>query len=396
MSAVCFYFQMHQPMRLRRYSVFDTGVDYFDEVANGEILRRVADKSYLPVTRRLLELVRGTGGHFRGSLSMTGLLIESLRLHAPRVIDSIAELVGTGCFEVLGETYHHSLAFSMSRGEFADQVGLHEELMEELFGVKPHVFRNTELIYSDELAHWLIERGGYVGVLAEGSRNVLGEREPGRVYQTAGDEGLRLLTRDYELSDEIAFRFSDKNSPNFRLTPESFAELIAQRGGDVCNLFMDFEAIGEHQGAETGIFEFFERLPEAAMDRDLRFMTVGEAMTTHEPAAALSVDRQTSWADAERNLSAWMSNTMQTGALNELFRIEATVKASGDPRLIEQWRRLTTSDHFYYMSVKLKSDGEVHQYFSPYDSPYDGYINFMNVLDHLRERLTGPTAQHAG
>jgi alpha-amylase len=387
---------MHQPMRLRRYSVFDTGADYFDEITNANILKRVADRSYLPVSRRLLELVRGTGGEFRASLSITGMLVEALRLHAPRVLDAVAELVGTGCIEVLGETYHHSLAFSMSRDEFAEQVGMHEALMEELFGVRPRVFRNTELIYGDELAHWLAGRGGYVGVLAEGSRGVLGDRNPGRVYDVAGVEGLRLLTRDYELSDEIAFRFSDKTSPNWRLTPERFAELIEKRGAEVCNLFMDFEAIGEHQGAETGIFEFFERLPEAVMNRGMRFMTVGEAMTSHEPAHAISVGRLTSWADAERNLSAWMSNTMQTGALNELFRLEEPVKASGDPRLIEEWRRLTTSDHFYYMCVKHKSDGEVHQYFSPYDSPYDGYINFMNVVDHLRERVVGPAPQWAG
>jgi alpha-amylase len=388
MASVCFYFQLHQPYRLRRYSVFDTDRQYFDEVKNAEILRKVAGKCYTPAGKLMLELVRRFEGRFRIAYSISGVLLEQLRHHAPEVIDIFRQLNESGCVEFLTETYYHSLAFLYSREEFRQQVDLHRRTIDELFGQKPRIFRNTELIYNNDLGHF-VAKMGYEAVLAEGADHVLGTRSPNFVHRPAGEPALKLLLKNYRLSDDIAFRFSNRAWSQWPLTAEKFARWVTQINGhgEVCNLFMDYETFGEHQWAETGIFEFLRHLPgEVLRHDDNNFMTPSQVIDSYEPAEEIDMPHMTSWADTERDLSAWLGNAMQSNALHELYKLEAAVKQRGDETLLADWRKLTTSDHFYYMCTKYFADGDVHKYFSPYESPYDSYINFMNVLDNVRAR----------
>ncbi|MFN8816831.1 MAG: glycoside hydrolase family 57 protein [bacterium] len=451
MPAVVLYFQVHQPFRLRRYSVFDSDPFYFDQQKNGDICRKVADKCYRPATALLLELIRRHGGDFRVAFSLTGTVLDQFQQHTPDLIDAFARLCDTGCVELLAETTHHSLAFLYSREEFAAQVNAHSARMAALFGQTPRVFRNTELIYNNDLAHYIATmttpdgKPRFAGVLCEGTDWHLGRRSPGVVYRPphtgAGPGGrpFALLLKNHRLSDDIAFRFGDRNSPSYPLTAESFARARSAPPADaqsapaappappapsappappaqVCNLFMDFETFGEHQWADTGIFTFLEQLPAAvlAAGSGNSFLTPSQALERFAPADTYDVPHMISWADSERDLSAWLGNAMQSNALNEVYRLERLVKqrvarlrvaavapeavgagsdsGSGQARdadaLLEDWRKLTTSDHFYYMSTKYWADGDVHTYFSPYDSPYDAYINFMNVLDNLRTRAS--------
>lgn len=391
MASVCFYFQLHQPYRLRRYSVFDTGTNYFDEHRNRQILDRIAHKCYTPTTQLILDLVRKHEGKFRVAYSLTGCILEQLRDHHPAVLKIFQDLAATGCVEFLNETYHHSLAFLYSRDEFKAQIGLHAKLVEELFGHKPAVFRNTELIYNNELAHYIASLGGYHGVIAEGADHILTGRSPNVAYQPPNENKVRLLLKNYRLSDDIAFRFSNRAWAGWPLTADKFAKSIdAINGqGTMCNLFMDYETFGEHQWAETGIFEFLKALPDEVLKVNPganEFLTPSESLKKYEPVATYDVPHMISWADTERDLSAWLGNAMQSNALHELYKLEEMIKATNDADLLRDWRRLTTSDHYYYMCTKYFADGDVHKYFNPYESPYDSYINFMNVLDNLKTR----------
>ena len=389
MPSVCFYFQVHQPYRLRRYSVFDADPYYFDEYNNAEICRKVARKCYLPANQLMLELIRRYEGRFRISYSITGVTIDQLAAYCPDALESFRALAATGCVELLAETFYHSLAFLYSRDEFREQVMAHAAKTEEVFGYRPTVFRNTELIYNNDLAHY-VEGMGYEAILGEGADHVLGYRSPDYVYVPHGAERIRLLLKNYRLSDDIAFRFSNRQWKEWPLTAEKFGGWVDQVNGNgfVVNLFMDYETLGEHQWEDTGIFNFMQKLPEVIFRHpDNNFLTVSEAARTYEPAGAVDVPHMVSWADVERDLSAWLGNAMQSNALQELYRLEKQVKDSGDPVLLHDWRRLQTSDHFYYMCTKWFADGDVHKYFNPYESPYDAYINFMNVLDNLRARL---------
>jgi len=389
MASVCFYFQVHQPFRLRRYSVFDTDTNYFDDYKNAEICRKVAQKCYLPANRLMLELIRRHGKEFSVSYSITGVALEQFQKWAPDVVDSFRALVDTGQVEILAETYYHSLAFLYSRDEFRDQVAAHTAKIGETFGVRPRIFRNTELIYNNDLAHF-IQGMGFIGICAEGADHVLGYRSPNYLYRPIGADRLVLMLKNYRLSDDIAFRFSDRNWAEWPLKAEKFAEWVNQVNGNgfAVNLFMDYETFGEHQWADSGIFDFMYHLPEQILKRaDNNFMTLSRAAQTYTPVAELDIPHMVSWADMERDLSAWLGNAMQSNALHELYRLEEAVKTSGDPQLLHDWRRLQTSDHFYYMCTKWFADGDVHKYFNPYESPYDSYINFMNCLDNVRSRL---------
>ena len=390
MASVCFYFQLHQPNRLRRYSVFETESDYFDDYHNAEILQKVANKCYLPTTQLLLDLVRRYDGQFRLSFSLTGCVIEQLRDYCPQMIDVLTSLAETGSVEFLSETYHHSLAFLYSGDEFKEQIELHNRLMQDLFGQTPRVFRNTELIYSNELSSCISSLGQYHGVLAEGADHILDYRSPNYVYTPPGHSDIKLLLKNYSLSDDIAFRFSNRGWQEWPLTAEKFAQWVHQINGDgyVCNLFMDYETFGEHQWEDTGIFKFLEALPQHILDTELNdFKTPSECIEAYPSVGEYDVPHMISWADTERDLSAWLGNAMQSNALHELYKLEEPVKQSGDEAVLADWRKLTTSDHFYYMCTKYFADGDVHKYFNPYESPYDSYINFMNVLDNLRSRL---------
>ena len=391
MAAVCFYFQVHQPYRLRHYTFFDIGADAFyeDENANCDILLKVARKCYLPMNALLLSLIRRHEGRFKVSFSLSGTALDQFVAYAPELIQSYRELVATGCVELLSETYNHSLAFLYSPEEFREQVRLHDDRIEELFGVRPTVFRNTELIYNNALAR-TVEDMGYAAILAEGADHVLGWRSPNYVYRPAGCGRLKLLLKNYRLSDDIAFRFSDRNWPEFPLTAEKFAHWAgtAALSGDLINLFMDYETFGEHQWEATGIFPFMEALPDHLLRLPgFRFVTPSEAAAEHEPVAELDVHNFMSWADAERDLTAWLGNDMQHDAIETVYRLEERVKARQDPDLLRTWRRLQTSDHFYYMCTKWFADGDVHSYFNPYGSPYDAYINYMNVMADFALRL---------
>ncbi len=384
MPDVCLYFQVHQPRRLRRYGVFEIGRrhDYFDDGLDEAILRKVAARCYRPMNRLLLDEIARHGGRFRVAFSLSGAAIEQLERWAPDVIESFQELARTGCVEFLGETYHHSLSFLASLEEFDHQVAQHSDAIERSFGTRPTAFRNTELIYHDSLAAH-VGRLGFRTVLAEGADAVLGWRSPNFVYATPVGGSPRLLLKNYRLSDDIAFRFGDRGWDHFPLSSETFASWIhaANGSGQLVNLFMDYETFGEHQWEDTGIFAFMRELPAAVLRHpEGGFATPSEAAARFAPLDAISFPRFVSWADVERDLSAWLGNAMQLSAQRSLYELREPVIATGDERLLEDWRRLTTSDHLYYMCTKWFQDGDVHKYFSPYESPYEAHIAFMNAL----------------
>jgi alpha-amylase len=394
MPSVCFYFQVHQPLRLRHYTVFDNSDQYFDDHKNAMICRKVAHKCYLPANRLLLKLIRRFGGQFKVAYSLTGVLLEQLQRYSPEVISTFDALAETGCVEFLAETYYHSLSSLYSRDEFVDQVNKHIETIDHLFGQKPRVFRNTELIYDNDLAALVESMGDFEAVITEGADHILGPRSPDFVYQPKACRKLKLLLKNYSLSDDIAFRFSNRNWPEWPLTADKFARWISNinGNGNAVNLFMDYETFGEHQWEDTGIFNFMWHLPEEILRHpDNDFKTPSEVVRTYPAIDTVDVPHVISWADTERDVSAWLGNAMQSSAVHELYRLERKIKETGDERLITDWRKLQASDHFYYMCIKYFADGDVHRYFNPYDSPYDSYINFMNVLNHLHRRCSAPT-----
>lgn len=388
MVAVCFYFQVHQPYRIREYKIFDIGKDsnYFDEHKNSQIMNKIAHKCYLPMNDVLLELIEKHGENFKISFSISGVALEQMEQYAPEVLKSFQKLAKTGCVEFLAETYYHSLSFIYSQKEFKRQVALHGQKVKELFGVEPKVFRNTELVYTNDLAN-VVEEMGYKGILAEGWDPVLGWRSPNFVYEPQYTKGnIALLMKNYKLSDDIAFRFSNKGWPEWPLTTEKYVNWVNEvnGGGEVINLFMDYETFGEHQWADTGIFDFMRALPEKILEHgDNCFMTPSEVISNFEKRDKVDVPHLLSWADTERDLSAWLGNEMQKSAAHEIFYLESEVKQLKDKKLLDDWRKMTTSDHFYYMCTKFWEDGDVHKYFSAYDSPYDGYVYFMNALNDL-------------
>ena len=388
MASVVFYFQVHQPFRLRRYTVFDSDPNYFDNRQNEQILRKVAAKCYLPTTRLIRELVEEHEGRFRVSYSLTGVILEQLERWAPDVLDDFIALAKTGCVEFAAETFYHSLAFLYNRDEFLDQTRLHCERMEALFGQRPRVFRNTELTYNNDVAR-AVEDMGFDAIMTEGADHVLGYRSPNYVYTPPNCASLRMLLKNYRLSDDIAFRFGNRGWEGWPLTTEKFARWVDHINGNgyVCNLFMDYETFGEHQWADTGIFDFLRHLPGAVMSGGKNdFLTLSQAADRYPSAGEVDVPNMISWADTERDISAWLGNSMQANALHDVYALADEVLATGDEVLIDDWRKLQTSDHFYYMSTKYFADGDVHKYFNPYESPYDAYINYMNILDNVRAR----------
>lgn len=391
MPSVCFYFEVHQPYRLRPYSFFDLGAknDYEDVEQNRDVMRKVAEKCYLPMNALLLELIHRHQGRFRVSFSLTGIVIDQFMEYAPEVLESFQALARTGCVEFLEETDNHSLACLFSEDEFRSQVLRHRDRMMEVFGQQPRAFRNTELVYNNDMAR-IVRDMGYTTVLAEGADKVLGWRSPHFVYHPEGCPDMKLMLKSYSLSDDIAFRFSNREWPAYPLMAETYAGWLKRvRGnGDVINLFMDYETFGEHQWADTGIFDFMRALPDHVLnDPDFDFLTVSEAADRYPARAALDIPGYISWADADRDLSAWLGNDMQKDAFRALYECLGLVKYVNDPELNEDWRRLQTSDHLYYMGTPHASDNDVHKYFSPYKSPLEAYTNFMNILADFRVRL---------
>lgn len=389
MASVCFYFQVHQPFRLRHYTVFDNSPRYFDEFKNASICRKVANKCYLPTNRLLLDIIRRFEGRFKISYSITGVVLEQFKKYCPEVMSTFDALAETGCVEFLGETYYHSLSFLYSPDEFIEQINKHTELVRKLYGQTPRVFRNTELIYSNALAQTIEKMDQFDAIITEGADQILGHRNSNFVYRPPQCDHLKLLLKNYSLSDDIAFRFSNPGWKEYPLLADKFASWInrVNGNGQCINLFMDYETFGEHQWEDTGIFSFMSHLPEEVLKHpDNNFLTPGEVADTYEAVDVVDVPHIISWADTERDLSAWLGNPMQSNALHEIYKIEKPIKTSQNQQLLSDWRRLQTSDHFYYMCTKYFADGDVHKYFNPFESPYDSYINYMNVLGNLRTR----------
>ena len=393
---IVLYLHVHQPFRVRQYSVFDTADkhDYFEEPDyktdrnNEQVLRKVADKSYRPMNS-LLQRLLNKHPDFKVSLSITGTFMDQAEQWAPDVLDSFKALVATGRVEIVSETYYHSLAFFYSRQEFERQVETHRQKVRQLFGVETSVFRNTELAYNDELAKWA-DSYGFKGILAEGWDPVLQWRSPNHVYRPTGTSNIKLLLKNYRLSDDLAFRFSNKAWAAWPLTADTYSEWTNASITDspLVNLFMDYETFGEHQWADTGIFDFFEEFVAKWLNNtDNTFYTASEAIDTHESAGEISMPNTVTWADNERDLTAWLGNDMQKEALKHLYALEDDVMRTNDMQLMNDWRMLQTSDHVYYMCTKWFTDGDVHAYFSPYDSPYDAFLYFINAVRDIRWRL---------
>jgi alpha-amylase len=398
MPSVCFYFQVHQPMRLRHYTVFDQNDYYFDDYKNASICRKVANKCYLPANRLILDLINRFDGRFKVAYSITGVLLEQLQTFSPEVMSTFDALAETGCVEFLAETYYHSLSFLYSRNEFIDQVNKHTDTINKYFGQKPRIFRNTELIYNNELATLIESTGNFDAIITEGADHILGYRSPNFVYKPKDCKNLKLLLKNYALSDDIAFRFSNRDWTQWPLTADKFAQWVSDvnGNGNVVNLFMDYETFGEHQWEDTGIFDFMRHLPETVLRHpDNNFKTPSEVVDSYQPVGEVDVPHVISWADIERDLSAWVGNAMQSNAIHELYRLEKKIKETADEKIISDWRKLQVSDHFYYMCTKYFADGDVHKYFNPYNSPYDSYINFMNVLGNLNSRCSKASKKQA-
>ena len=391
MPSVCLYFQVHQPRRLRRYSFFDVGNlhDYEDEAENRRILERIALKCYLPANALLLELIGKHRGKFRVALSLSGVLIDQLDRYRPDVLEGFRRLAETDCVEFLNETDGHSLAFLFSAQEFREQVLLHRERIRQFSGQNGRTFRHTELIYNNDLAR-TVEEMGYSVILAEGAEKLLGGRSPNHLYRPAGCGALKLLLRNYRLSDDVAFRFSERNWAEYPLTAAKYAHWLHRIGREeaVINLFMDYETFGEHQWAETGIFAFLRALPgEVLRNPAYSFRTPAEVADALDAADTIDSPGFVSWADEERDTTAWLGNAMQQDAARALYALEPAVRRRDDAGLLATWRTLQTSDHFYYMCTKWFADGDVHRYFNPYESPYEAYINYMTILDDLDQSI---------
>jgi len=391
MRSICFYFQVHQPFRLRTYRFFDIGVDhhYYDDYANRYILRRVADKCYIPANKTMLDLIKEFGTSYKISYSISGTALDQFEMYTPDVIESFQKLAETGCVEFLAETYSHSLSALKSRNEFASQVTQQAAKIERLFGQKPKTFRNTELIYSDQIGAMVADMG-FETMLTEGAKHVLGWKSPNFMYCNSINPKLKILLKNYQLSDDIAFRFSQTSWPAWPLTTEKYVDWLNEtpHEQECINLFMDYETFGEHQWPETGIFDFLRALPGRVLSNsNFRFHTPNELSHMLQPVSPIYVPYPISWADEERDLTAWLGNDLQDDAFNKLYEIEEKVKNCNNSSIQKDWKYLQTSDHFYYMCTKWFSDGDVHKYFNPYNTPYEAFINYMNILSDFLIRI---------
>jgi alpha-amylase len=399
MASTCFCFHVHQPDRLRRFTIFDTGNDYFDGLQNAEICRQVSRRCYLPTNRLLREMIEHYRGLFKVSFSITGVLLEQLHDHAPEVLESFQALADTGCVEFLAQTYYNSLSFLFSPAEFAEQVMAHRALIQRLFGQTPRVFHNAERIYNNSLAEAVEQIGDFDAILVGGAATVLCDRSCHHLYRPPNPARVKLLLRNTQLSDDIAFRFSNRHWNQWPLVPHKFAEWIhaAHGNGPVINLCLDYETFGEHLPQDSGIFDFVRMLPGEILKHPASDVkTPGEAAAFYEALDVLDVPAPRPQVTTPQELPRWIGNAIQQDAVAELYRLEQAVKAAGDSDMLRSWRKLQTCDHLSYMDVRLLDPPDAQQYASPYESPYDSYINFMNVLEHLKLRCTDYlSAQHA-
>lgn len=391
MKSICFYFQVHQPFRLKTYRFFEIGNDndYFDEYANRYMIRQLAEKCYLPANKLLLALMKKHGDNFRVAFSISGMAIEQFELYAPEVLDSFRKLAKTGQVEFLAETYTHGLASLKSKKEFSRQVKMHEKKIQQLFGMKPTAFRNTELIYNDDIGN-LVFSLGYNTILTEGPKHILGWKSPNLLYCSAANPKVKLLMKNFQMSDDIAFRFSVKDWIEWPLTADKYAKWLKELDPktEVVNLFLDYETLGQNQSSSSGIFEFMNSLPtEVLKNTEYTFQTPSQLSGSLQPASPLHIPYPISWADEERDITAWLGNEMQNEAFDKLYDLEPLIAKCQDDIILNDWNKLQTSDHFYYMSTKWFSEGVVKTRINPYNSPYDAFINYMNVLVDFEIRV---------
>lgn len=391
MKTICLYFQVHQPFRLKRYRFFDIGNDhyYFDDFNNRAIMEKVANNCYLPANQLMLDLIEKYGKKFKVTFSLSGSVMEQFEMYAPEVLESFKKLAATGSVEFLAETYSHSLSSLRDKDEFVRQVKLHGDLIKKHFKLTPTVFRNTELVYSDDIGE-MVAQLGYKAMITEGAKHVLGWKSPNYLYNNAINPKLKLLLKNYTLSDDIAFRFSNQGWGEWPLTANKYVGWIKaiDPKQEVLNLFMDYETFGEHQDARTGIFEFLKAFPSQIIDKtNIGFLTPSEVAKKLKPVSAIHVPNAISWADEERDLTAWLGNELQDEAYEKLYALLPIIEKCTDKDINSDWQKLQNSDHFYYMCTKWFSDGDVHKYFNPYNSPYDAFINYMNVISDFTSRV---------
>ena len=390
MKAICFYFQIHQPFRLKTYRFFDIGNDhyYYDDFSNDDIITRIAQRSYLPANNMLLDMIKQYGKAFKVAFSISGTSLEQLEQYVPEFIESMKELAATGCVEFLSETYAHSLSSLEDPDEFVSQVKNHDKKIYQLFGQHPKVFRNTELIYDDDISS-MVQSMGFKAAITDGAKHILGWKSPNYVYSSATAPKLKLLLKNSKLSDDITFRFSNPEWASYPLTADKYIDWIANlpQEEQIINLFMNYETFGELQPRETGIFEFMKALPRFAAERGIEFWTPSEVVSKLKSVGSLSVPYPMSWADEARDTSAWLGNTLQKEAVKKLYSISERVRLCDDKRIKQDWYYLQASDHFFYMSTKHSEDGSVHSHYSPYDSPYMAFTNYMNVLSDFMIRV---------
>ena len=393
-KSICIYFQIHHPERLRKYQFFDIGKkhNYFDNYANRSELEDLAENCYLPANALLLDLIKKYEGKFKVAFSISGSAIDQLEMHTPEVIRSFQELAKTGQVEFLAETYSHSLAsLSEDTDEFELQVKRHSAAIKELFGKKPVTFRNTSLIYSDKIGKRVADLG-FKTMLTDGAKHVLGWKSPNFVYKNALDENLNLLLKNSKLSDDIAIRFSDKSWSEYPLTSEKYVDWVSHslQDTEVLNLFMNYEVIGHYNRAESGIFDFLRYfIQQIAENPNYQFLLPKEVTKKHTAKDILPVPYPISWTDEERDITSWLGNELQKEAFTELFKIQPLVKKKKNAELNEDYSRLQASEHFYFMRTKLFSGADYHKYILPYESPYEAFINYMNVLSDFIERVKG-------
>ena len=391
MRSICLYFHVHQPYRLRTYRFFNIGADhhYFDDYQNRHIIRRIAEKCYLPANKMMLDLIREYGTAFKISYSISGTALMQLQEYAPEVIKSFQQLAKTGSVEFIAETYAHSLVSLIDKDEFIRQTGQHVSAIEQVFGKKPVTFRNSELLYSDAIGETVAEMG-FKTMMTEGARHILGWKSSNYMYCNSINPKLKLLLRNFRLSDDISFRFSSRDWQEWPLTADKFVGWLnhIHHQEEVVNVFIDYETIGERQWKESGIFDFFWSLPRKVLSlSDFTFSTPSELTSILQPVASINVPHPITWADEERDLTSWLGNELQDEAFHKLYSVRDRIRKIDDPAILRDWNLLQTSDHFYYMSTKWFSDGAVHKYFNPYPSPYEAFINYMNVLSDFIIRV---------
>ena len=390
MKSICFCFEVHQPFRFKKYRFFDIGNDhyYYDDYTNETLMHNSAELSYIPANKVLLELIKKYKGTFKVSFSITGTAIEQFNLYAPEVLDSFRKLAKTGQVEFLSETYSHSIASVKDEELFAEQIKKHDELIKKYFDVSPVIFKNTELIYNDRIGK-IVADLGFKGMITEGAKHILGWKSPDFLYCNVINPRLKILLRNVALSDDLSYRFSNKSWNKYPLTAEKFVDWMnADDKSEIINLFINYESLGKRQPASSGIFDFFKKLPEVVINSGkLKFATPSEVVDEYQPVSSVHVPNTISWADEEKDMAAWLGNEMQEESFNKLYALSEKMKMVKNKDMIRDWNYLQTSDHFYYMCTKVFSDGEVHDSFNPYESPYEAFINYMNVLNDFTLRL---------